>query len=187
MLKLITETLTRENFHYIGLDHFARQDDELSVAQKGRTLQRNFQGYSTYAGVDIQAYGVSSISQNKTAYFQNEKDLETWKEQLDAGRVPTAKGYVLTEDDQIRRYVIMEIMCNLYLNFDHANQRFGIDFADYFQTELSELSQLESDGLVQVNRDAVEVTDMGRLLIRNIAMRFDAYHKGRQGQFSKTI
>lgn len=187
MLKLIAETLTRKNYHYIGLDHFARQEDELSVAQKRRTLQRNFQGYSTYAGVDIQAYGVSSISQNKTAYFQNEKDLDTWKKKLDQGSIPTSKAYVLSEDDQVRRHVIMEIMCNLYLSFDQVNEKFGIHFPDYFESELVELESLERDGLVQISDDSIEVTDIGRLLIRNIAMRFDTYRKGKSEQFSKTI
>ena len=187
MLKLITEKLTRENYHYIGLDHFARQKDELSLAQKSRTLQRNFQGYSTYAGVDIQAYGVSSISQNKTAYFQNEKDMGVWKERLDRGENPTAKAYVLSKDDEIRRHVIMEIMCNLYLDFDQVNQQFDIRFTEYFEKELITLKRMEDDGLIQVQEDHIVVTDMGRLLIRNIAMRFDAYHQGKQGQFSKTI
>ena len=187
MLKSITETLTRESYHYIGLDHFAQQDDELSLAQKSRTLQRNFQGYSTYAGVDIQAYGVSSISQNKTAYFQNEKEIKLWKERLDRGEVPVAKGYVLTKDDEIRRHVIMELMCNLYLNFDRVNEQFGIEFSDYFKSELRSLQGMETDGLVLISDQAIEVTDMGRLLIRNIAMRFDAYHKGAKGRFSKTI
>ncbi|QXD26369.1 oxygen-independent coproporphyrinogen III oxidase [Opitutia bacterium ISCC 51] len=187
MLKLITETLTRESYHYIGLDHFAREEDELSVAQKRRTLQRNFQGYSTYAGVDIQAYGVSSISQNKTAYFQNEKDINVWKERLDKGDTPTAKAYVLTKDDEIRRYVILELMCNLFLDLDQVNELFSIEFNDYFADELNALSSMEQDGLVQVTNNSIEITDTGRLLIRNIAMRFDAFHKGAQGRFSKTI
>lgn len=187
MLKQITEKLTREDYQYIGLDHFARVDDELSKAQRDRSLQRNFQGYSTSAGVDIQAYGLSSISQNQTAYYQNEKDISLWKSRLDKGEVPTAKGYVLSRDDEIRRTVIMEIMCNLFLDFEEISRRFSIEFTDYFKRELTGLEQMVDDGLVKLSTNSLEITDTGRLLIRNIAMRFDAYFQKKSQRYSKTI
>jgi len=187
MLKLITETLTKHGYHYIGMDHFAIAEDELTRSQKAGTLQRNFQGYSTYAGLDIQAYGVSAISQNETAYYQNTKEMKDYEEGLDHGEWPLIKSYVLNNDDRIRRDVIMEIMCNLGLNFQRINERLGIDFKDYFKDALPKLQPMQDDGLLTLDSDAIHLTETGRLLVRNIAIVFDRFYQEQAKRYSKTI
>jgi oxygen-independent coproporphyrinogen-3 oxidase len=189
LLKLVIERLTdRDRYVYIGMDHFARPGDELVRAQRDRTLQRNFQGYSTRGGADIYGFGVSSISQTDHAYWQNLKDLHAYYGALDAGQSPCVKGYLVTPDDQIRRDVIMRIMCHLRLNYDEVSRRFGLRFADYFARELESLADLEADGLLRRGPDELEVTHMGRLFIRNIAMRFDAHlPKPSERRFSRTV
>ena len=188
LLKLTIEKLTSEGYVYIGMDHFARSDDELAVAQRKKTLQRNFQGYSTCAGADIYAFGVSSISQIEGMYWQNRKELPAYYAALDEGKLPLAKGYVLTADDQIRQQTIMRLMCDLELDYAAMSALLNLDFARYFASELTSLDDLEADGLVVKTPASVIVTDLGRLLIRNIAMRFDAYVPERkETRFSKVI
>src|SRR5215831_11756973 len=138
VLKLVIERLTANNqYVYIGMDHFARPDDELAVAQRRKQLQRNFQGYSTRAGADIYAFGMSSISQIPEAYWQNEKELPKWQEAVDAGRVPLQRACFVTEEDRIRRETIMRVMCDLSLDFAAMSQRLGINFAERFAKELA--------------------------------------------------
>lgn len=174
LLKLVIEKLTAEGrYVYIGMDHFAKPDDELAVAQRNKQLQRNFQGYSTRAGADIYAFGMSSISQIPDAYWQNEKELPRYQEAVDAGRVPLHRGYFVTEDDKIRRETIMRVMCDLSLDFAALSEKLGIRFEDYFARELEALAPLEADGLVRRTPGGIEVTDTGRLFIRNVAMCFD--------------
>ena len=188
LLKLTIEKLTSEGYVYIGMDHFARADDELAVAQRQKTLQRNFQGYSTRAGADIYAFGMSSISQVDGLYWQNLKELPAYCAVLDERRLPLAKGCVLTADDHIRQQTIMRLMCDLELDYAAMSALLGRDFAEYFARELSSLDDLEADGLLIKTPIGLIVTDLGRLLIRNIAMRFDAYVPARrQSRFSKTI
>jgi oxygen-independent coproporphyrinogen-3 oxidase len=188
LLKLTIEKLTSEGYVYIGMDHFALADDELAVAQRKKTLQRNFQGYSTCAGADIYAFGVSSISQIAGMYSQNRKELPAYYAALDEGKIPLAKGYVLTADDQIRQQTIMRLMCDLELDYANMSELLNLDFAEYFAPELNSLDDLEADGLVVKTPSNVIVTDLGRLLIRNIAMRFDAYVPERkETRFSKVI
>lgn len=189
LLKLVTEKLTGEGgYVYIGMDHFARPTDELAVAQHNKTLQRNFQGYSTHGGADIYAFGMSSISQTDNVYWQNHKDLPAYYAALDGGQTPFHKGYFVTEDDKIRRQTIMQLMCNLELDYLTMSQRLGINFAEYFAHELDSLADMQADGLVRSTTDGLHVTDLGRLLIRNIAMRFDAYlPKEAERRFSRTI
>jgi oxygen-independent coproporphyrinogen-3 oxidase len=188
LLKLTIEKLTSAGYCYIGMDHFAREDDELAVAQKQKSLQRNFQGYSTRGGADIYAFGMSSISQADGIYWQNLKELPAYRAALDEGRLPVAKGYILTEEDQLRRQTIMRLMCDLSLDYAGMSQRLGVDFPTHFARELDSLSDLEADGLVQRRETGLNVTEAGRLFIRNIAMRFDAYNSAnREGRFSKTI
>jgi oxygen-independent coproporphyrinogen-3 oxidase len=188
ILKLTIEKLTAAGFVYIGMDHFAKADDELAAAQQKKTLQRNFQGYSTHGGADIYSFGMSSISQTDGAYWQNLKELPAYYAALDAGELPFSKGYFLTEDDKIRRQTIMRLMCDLSLDYSLMSQYLELDFKQYFAEELASLDDLEADGLlIQIERGLV-VTDLGRLLIRNIAMRFDAYQATRREKsFSKTI
>jgi len=188
ILKLGVETLTHAGYAYIGMDHFARRGDELEIAQKTGNLQRNFQGYSTRAGADILAFGVSSISQTHDMYWQNEKDLSSYYARLDEGRLPIANGYVLSEEDQIRRQVIMRIMCDMKLDFTAMSERFGFDFPEHFRRELSAIPALEADGLVCSHAHGFDVTDLGRLLIRNVAMCFDEHLGSRaEGVYSRTI
>ena len=163
-------------------------DDELAVAQRNKTLHRNFQGYSTRGGTDIYAFGMSAISQTQNAYWQNLKDLPTYYGALDAGRVPVLRGYVLTDDDKVRRETIMRLMCDLELNYADMSRKLGINFADYFAGELEALADLRADGLIKQTDAGFEVTKQGRFFIRNIAMRFDAYlPKETERRFSKTI
>ena len=188
LLKLTVERLTSNGYCYIGMDHFARVDDELVIAQRDKTLQRNFQGYSTRGQADIYAFGMSSISQANGAYWQNHKDLPAYYAALDAGEAPLSKGYVLTADDKIRREVIGRLMCDLGLDFRQISEQLGIDFTSHFANELASLDDLKADGLIERDDCGLRVTDLGRLLIRNIAVRFDAYFgKATDGRFSKAI
>src|SRR3989440_758533 len=174
LLKNVIERLTaNDRYVYIGMDHFARPTDELAVAQRRKELQRNFQGYSTRGGADIYSFGMSAISQIPDAYWQNEKELPKYYTALDAGRAPLARGYVLSEEDKIRRETIMRVMCDLSLNYAAMSQRLGINFVSHFERELESLAGFEADGLVRRSPTGLEVTDTGRLFIRNIAMCFD--------------
>ena len=189
IFKLAVETLTQNGYAYIGMDHFAKRGDELEVAQREGKLQRNFQGYSTRAGADIYAFGMTSISQTPDIYWQNEKDLNRYCARLDAGELPVANGYALNPDDQLRRETIMRLMCDMKLDYPAMSHHLGIDFPSYFQQEISALGSLEQDGLIRKNLNGMDVTASGRLLIRNIAMCFDP-HVGttaREGVYSRTI
>jgi oxygen-independent coproporphyrinogen III oxidase len=189
ILKLIIEKLTHnDSYIYIGMDHFARPGDELAVAQRQKTLQRNFQGYSTKGGADIYAFGMSAISQADGVYWQNLKGLPEYYNALDSGLEPFAKGYVLSSDDKIRRHTIMRLMCDMSLDYAALSHDLNIDFASYFATELDSMSDLERDGLLARDASGLVVTDEGRLFVRNVAMRFDRYLPvARDRRFSKTI
>jgi oxygen-independent coproporphyrinogen-3 oxidase len=189
ILKLVIEKLTEnDRYTYIGMDHFARPADELAAAQRQKTLQRNFQGYSTKGGADIYAFGMSAISQADGVYWQNLKDLPDYYAALDGGREPYAKGYILSSDDQIRRRTIMRLMCDLSLDYAALSKDMAIDFAAYFAAELDSMKDLEQDGLLRREAGGLVVNDVGRLFIRNIAMRFDRYlPAAKERRFSKTI
>ena len=188
LLKLTIEKLTSEGYVYIGMDHFARTGDELAVAQRQKTLQRNFQGYSTRGGADIYAFGMSSISQADGLYWQNHKELPDYYAALDAGKLPLHRGYLMTDEDRIRRTTIMRLMCDLGLDYPSMSSLIGVDFKEHFARELESLDDMEADGLVVKTPEGLTVTDLGRLLIRNIAMRFDAYADTRkENRFSRTI
>jgi len=174
VLKLVIEKLTAGGrYVYIGMDHFARPDDELAVAQRNKRLQRNFQGYSTRAGSNIYAFGMSGISQIPDAYWQNEKELPKYQQAVDAGRAPWHRAYLVTSEDHIRRETIMRVMCDLSLDFKEMSQQLGIDFQHHFSRELAALDPFQADGLIQRTPGGFTVTDTGRLFIRNIAMCFD--------------
>ena len=174
LLKNVIERLTEDSrYIYIGMDHFARPKDELVLAQRNKTLQRNFQGYSTHGNADIYAFGMSSISQTPEVYWQNEKELPQYYAALDTGKVPLARGYVVMEEDRIRRDTIMRVMCDLSLDYTVMSKRLGVDFASHFEREIESLAAFEADGLVKRSETSLEVTDTGRLFIRNIAMCFD--------------
>ncbi len=188
ILQLIVNRLTAAGYIYIGMDHFAKADDELAVAQTKKTLHRNFQGYSTRGGADIYSFGMSAISQTINAYWQNIKELPDFYAAIDAGQVPVTRGYLMTEEDKIRRETIMRLMCDLSLTYGEMSRKLGIDFTHHFARELASIADMESDGLVKFTSDGLEITLAGRFFIRNIAMRFDAYlPKEQERRFSKTV
>jgi oxygen-independent coproporphyrinogen III oxidase len=174
LLKNVIERLTENGrYVYIGMDHFAKPTDELVAAQRNKTLQRNFQGYSTRGNADIYAFGMSAISQIPDAYWQNEKELPDYYAALDEKKVPLARGYLVTDEDKIRRETIMRVMCDMSLDYAAISQKLGIDFAGHFSGELAGLKTFEADGLIRFSKSGFEVTDAGCLFIRNIAMCFD--------------
>jgi oxygen-independent coproporphyrinogen-3 oxidase len=183
--------LTGGGYRYIGLDHFARPEDEISCAQDDRTLHRNFQGYTTKAGCDLYAMGVSSISGLEDAYAQNWRDLQHYYKAIDAGKWPTMRGMRVSEEDKLRRSVINRILCHTVLVKPEIEKEFGIDFDIHFAAELSQLRELERDGLVRLDAERIEVAPLGRIFIRNIAMAFDAYlnkpELARTKMFSQTL
>ena len=187
MLKLVIETLTGAGYSFIGMDHFAKPGDELVRAMETRTLQRNFQGYSTRGGVEIRGFGVSSISQTTRTYRQNNKSLENYYTSLAAGRLPVERGLELSDEDMLRRHVIMRLMCDFALEFAPVEERFGINFRDKFSAALERMHEFTADGLAEIGEKGIRVTAAGRLFIRNIAMCFDAYTAPTEGRHSKTI
>lgn len=188
ILQLTIDKLTAAGYIYIGMDHFAKPDDELAVAQRDRTLYRNFQGYSTHADCDLVGLGSTSISQVGDSYAQNLKALDDYYARIDAGRLAVFRGYELNADDKLRRAVITNLICHFVLHKADIAQGFGIVFDDYFATELSELEQMAADGLLELHPDRIEVKPAGKLLIRNICMVFDRYLREKAGQrFSKVI
>jgi oxygen-independent coproporphyrinogen III oxidase len=175
ILTLAIGRLTRAGYLYIGMDHFARANDELAVAQAQGRLQRNFQGYSTQRGSDLIGLGVSSIGNVGPTYYQNEKQLDAYYASLDAGRLPVARGMELTGDDLVRRAVIQALTCHFRVSIESIELAYLIDFKSYFADELRDLRRLEADGLVEMADDWIVVTPRGRLLVRVVAMAFDRY------------
>ncbi len=169
------QMLTGAGYRYIGLDHFALPEDEISRAQDERTLTRNFQGYTTKAGCDLYGMGVSSISGLENVYAQNQRDLPRYYEDIDAGRWPTMRGIRVTEEDKLRRSVINRILCHCVVVKSEVEREFGISFDDHFAREVGQLAELDEQGLVRLSGDRIEVRGPGRIFIRNVAMVFDAY------------
>jgi oxygen-independent coproporphyrinogen-3 oxidase len=188
ILQMTIEDLTAAGYVYIGMDHFAKPDDELAIAQKNGTLQRNFQGYTTHAECDLLAMGVSSISLINNAFSQNNKNLEAYYQQIELGQIPIMKGYQLNQDDIIRKQIIQDLSCHFKLDQKRIAKNFDIDFAEYFAAELEQLKPFATDGLIHVENDQIIVSNKGRLLIRNICMVFDYHLKNQtKQQFSKVI
>jgi len=160
---------------YIGMDHFARPDDELALAQSEGALQRNFQGYSTHGGSDLLALGVSAISSIGGTYAQNYKTDAEYYKALTNNTLPLMRGYWLTHDDRLRAAVIQSIMCQGVVALPELEAEFEIDFADYFATELGELQPFVAEGLLEKQSERLQVTPVGRFVLRNIAMVFDAH------------
>ncbi len=190
ILKMSIEKLTDAGYWYIGMDHFAKPVDELAVAQKNKTLYRNFQGYSTKAGCDLYGLGMSSISHFANVYAQNHKELPKYYSAIEGGAFATHVGYKMTWDDEIRKHVIMRLMCDLEVNKEDTERMFDIVFDEYFRNAMEQLRPFVDDGLVSVSSRRVNIEGMGRLVLRNIAMCFDAHlaqmQKGRQ-VFSRTL
>lgn len=189
--KLIMERLAASGYVYIGMDHFAKADDEIVVAQRGKTLYRNFQGYTTHKDCDIYAFGVSGISQTEEVYVQNAKSLAEYQNRIASGGLATERGLRISRDDKIRREAISHIMCDLELDKAKFGAQWDIDFDAFFAEALPELEELAADGLVQLEPGLIRVTDTGRIFLRNIAMPFDAYLRQQsvdiKPRYSKTL
>jgi oxygen-independent coproporphyrinogen-3 oxidase len=175
LLQLAIEKLGTAGYLYIGMDHFARPDDELSRAQAQGTLRRNFMGYTTHARTDLLGLGVSAISRVGDSYWQNHRDLVGWEAAVDAGHRPVWRGLTLSADDLLREDVIQQLMCHGIVDVAQTERRHRICFADYFKADLARLIPLQADGLVEVSAREIRATSRGRLLLRIIAMCFDAY------------
>jgi oxygen-independent coproporphyrinogen III oxidase len=193
LMKLSIETLCQYGYEFIGMDHFAKPDDELAIAQRGGVLHRNFQGYTTKGNCDLLGLGVSSISAIGDSYSQNIKELKAYYQAIEQQQHAVDKGLTLNQDDIIRGEVIRELMCNLTVSKTAINEKFadiaGFDFDHYFANDLPLLKIFQDDGLLTNTVDAITVKQSARLLIRNICMSFDAYMKKKvnQQRFSRVI
>jgi len=187
ILQMVGQRLTDAGYVYIGMDHFAKPDDELAVAQREGHLYRNFQGYSTHSDCDLVGLGITSIGRVGDAYIQNVKELDQYDQLISQNKLPVFKGVELNDDDKLRRAVITQLICHFELNFAVIEQQFGIDFAGYFTAELNNLAPMQTDGLLILSKEGISVLSAGRLLIRNICMVFDKYLAQKQQQFSKVI
>ena len=177
ILALTIDKLTSAGYIYIGMDHFALPDDELALAQRNGSLHRNFQGYSTHADCDLVGLGLTSIGKVGHSYSQNYKDIETYYQTLDEGKLTVFRGMELDDDDILRRHIISELMCHSELTFKTVSEAFNIDFKAYFDEELNSLGDFIEDGLLVLSEEKIQITPAGRMLLRNIAMKFDAYLK----------
>lgn len=188
ILQMIGQKLIAAGYVYIGMDHFAKPDDELAIAQREGKLHRNFQGYSTHSDCDLIGFGVTSIGRVGDAYIQNVKDLESYDQLIKQHKLPVFKGVDLNDDDKLRREVISQLICHFDLNFANIELAFNIKFSEYFATELTSLLVMQADGLLTLSSNGIKVLPAGRLLIRNICMIFDSYlAQKQQQQFSKVI
>lgn len=189
MLQLGISHFTSNGYRFIGMDHFSREDSELTKAMDDGSLQRNFQGYSTHSGADLYAFGMSGISNVGKYYWQNAKNLDGYYGSLNSSELPINKTLQLCKDDQIRKEIIMKIMCDMGLTYTEIEKKYGIIFDSYFSEAVARLAPLVSDDLVRVSDDHIKVTQDGRLFLRNIAMCFDRYlHKSaKERSFSKTV
>jgi oxygen-independent coproporphyrinogen-3 oxidase len=171
------------------MDHFAKPEDELAIALRNKKLYRNFQGYSTHAGADLYGFGITSISQIGKCYAQNVKKETEYFNLLNDNTFPIERGYFLSDDDLLRRHVITRIMCDFELDFSEVDKKFNIEFEKYFSSSLDGLKEFIDDNLVQIKDRKIIITDMGRLLIRNIAMCFDWYieQKTDKAKYSRTV
>ena len=175
LMAMAIETLVEAGYVFIGMDHFARPDDELALAQKAGKLHRNFQGYSTHAELDLLAFGVSAIAKVGPVYAQNAKSLDEYYHDIDAGHLPVRRGYRMDDDDVLRRAVIQELMCHFNLDFAAISTTWQIDFKTYFADALTQLQPLAEAGLLSMDDHGITVMPKGRLLVRIIAMAFDRY------------
>jgi oxygen-independent coproporphyrinogen III oxidase len=189
IFEYIIEKLQQADYLYIGMDHFAKPDDELAIAQQNRCLHRNFQGYTTHHEYELIGVGVSSIGSLGHQYHQNVRDVDSYYAALENDQLPSWRGVGMTFDDKVRKAVIFSLICHFEVNKQEIAQLFNIDFDRYFAKELEQLAPMISDRLVTVDIDTIRVTARGRLLIRNICMLFDAFLNEMQviQSFSKVI
>jgi oxygen-independent coproporphyrinogen-3 oxidase len=190
ILKYTIEFFEKNGLKMVGMDHFAKPEDELFKAIKKGELHRNFQGYTTKGGADLIGVGLTSIGEGKDYYVQNYKDMRDYEAAIDEGRLPVHRGVKLSEDDVLRNFVIMELMSNFKLNIKRVEKKFNIDFGKYFADALSDLQEFVEADLVTITDKEIDINITGTMLIRNIAMPFDAYMKkgdDNKKRFSKTI
>jgi len=189
IFKMTVNYLQKAGYVYIGMDHFALPDDELTLAKQSGTLQRNFQGYSTHADSDLLGFGMTSIGQLNNCFIQNMATEEEYFQGIDQSGLAVSRGYRLNEDDCIRRDVIQALMCQNRVSINDINEQYNINFFDYFADEIIELLPMVDDKLITLSIENIAVTQAGQLLLRNIAMVFDAYIEpiNKQVIFSRTI
>ncbi len=190
ILQLAIERFTDAGYVYIGMDHFAKPNDELAVAQRQGRLHRNFQGYSTYAECDLVALGISAISKVGACYAQNAKDEDSYYAALQAGQLPVFRGIELTPDDVLRRAIIQALMCHFAISIEAVEEAHGIVFQDYFAAEWRDLQRMAEAELVELTSNWITVLPKGRLLVRAIAMVFDRYlreQRTEERRYSKVI
>jgi len=187
ILSLTIDKLIAAGYQYIGMDHFALLDDELAEAQRTGTLHRNFQGYSTHSESDLIAMGVSAISAMPGGFSQNCMTVEEYVSELEVPLLPVVRGVAISDDDRVRGEVIQQLICNNTLDTRRIEADFGIDFSDYFGSELERLEPMVQDQLIRIGDHRLDVTAKGRLLIRNLCKVFDRYRVGKEERFSKMI
>lgn len=188
ILRQAIETLTQAGYQFIGMDHFAKPDDELAKAQRSGELHRNFQGYTTHQNCDLLGLGVSSISQIGRSFSQNKRELKTYYAAIEEHGHAHDKGYVLSDDDLIRQRVIRDLICNMQLDIKAIEHDCKLCFEDYFSDAIAPMAEMAEDKLIALEPGLIKVLEPGKLLIRNICMCFDAYIKtSQQGRFSKVI
>ncbi|MET0061767.1 MAG: oxygen-independent coproporphyrinogen III oxidase [Candidatus Thiodiazotropha endolucinida] len=189
ILQMSIEKLSAAGYVYVGMDHFAKPNDELVLAQEDGTLYRNFQGYSTHADCDLIGLGATSIGMVGPSYAQNMRSLDEYYQRIDSGRLAVFRGVELNRDDRLRRDVITRLICHFSLSMADVEKHWNIVFEEYFANEIESLQGMVADGLLSIDDDEIKVLPRGRLLIRNICMQFDAYlsSKQSQGSFSKVI
>lgn len=188
ILQRSIEQLTTAGYVYIGMDHFAKPNDELAIAQRENKLYRNFQGYATHAECDLIGFGITSIGSVGDSYSQNRRSLQDYDASLSNNQLPVFRGITLTEDDKIRRTVITKLICHFELDIATIETELNITFSDYFADVYPKLHQFSKDGLLRYDRYKITVLPAGHLLIRNICMAFDFYMQQKTTQrFSKVI
>jgi len=190
IMKYTIDFLTSRGYKMVGMDHFAKPEDELFKAIEKGELHRNFQGYTTKGGADLIGVGLTSIGEGVDSYNQNFKDMKLYEAAIDEGKLPFERGVVLSEDDLIRQYVIMELMSNFKLDIDRFNEKFDVDFNTYFADAVEALKPFAEEELLSISDHKIECSQTGTLLIRNICMPFDAYmkkHAANKKTFSKTV
>ena len=187
LFAIARERFLAAGYEPIGMDHFARPDDDLAIARREGRLRRNFQGYAVIPGDDVVGLGISAIGDVRGSYVQNEKKLSTYEEALAAGRLPVVRGVRRSADDELRRSVIHELMCNFRVDTHDVERRYGIEFASYFADDLALLEPHVREGMVLVSRDGIEATPTGELFVRNLAMCFDLYQREKHAGDAKPV
>jgi oxygen-independent coproporphyrinogen-3 oxidase len=175
LLQVATEKLQNAGYVYIGMDHFAKENDDLAKAQLTGSLQRNFQGYSTHANCDIIALGITAISSIGDNYSQNVRTLDEYEDSIKNNKIPIYRGLELEPDDILRREIINQLLCNFELAITRLENKWGINFFLYFESVMDKLNKMVDDGLLEINKDSIKITSEGRLLVRSICMKFDRY------------